>query len=175
LILALLPFYVSYRVFAVISNHEDQTSVGTETREQDAAPPPRKTLRQLPSRLLHSFGFVGHQLHGNAVIDNMIYFINSGLYVGLFAFCADEACFQLSGYISSQNRRIRSAKNPRMLRENPLHSSESVFSVHCPETELWGYCSLNRLGVWVAEGGVHNQNLPLINTKFVTFLLSLKK
>jgi hypothetical protein len=51
----------------------------------------------------------------------------------------------LSGYISRRNSIIWSAESRHESHENPLPSSNQVYSAHCLENKLWHYCSLRTL------------------------------
>lgn len=107
-------------------------------------------------------------LSGNSVIDSFIFSSQVTVHVLDFCFFTNDALFHFRGQINSQTSRAMSAENPPALRENPLHSSKSVFSQQCVKNDLWCQCSLKRL--------TENNFTICCNYKlFVTFLLSLKK
>jgi len=58
-------------------------------------------------------------------------FSQEGVFVLDSWFFTDEAWFQLSGYINSQNRKIWSAENPHALHVNSLHFSKWGFGAQC--------------------------------------------
>jgi hypothetical protein len=88
--------------------------------------------------------FVGCQLRGNSVNDNEIFFTRRFSYLKKNVF-TNLTWFHFNAYIYSQINRTWSSGNPRALRENPLHSPESVFGAQCLEKELWDHFSVKAL------------------------------
>jgi len=78
------------------------------------------------------------------------------------------------GYINSQKSTIWNTVNPHAMyvRVSPLHSSELVFGAQCLDYELWDHCSMKVLG---EGGGGFSRSAVVVNTLFMTFLVSLQK
>jgi hypothetical protein len=74
-------------------------------------------------------------------------FSQEGVFVLDGWFFTDEAWFQLSRYINSENRKIWSAENPHALHANSLHLSKMDFGAQWlgGEKKLWEHISLKRL------------------------------